>query len=114
MVGHRSATSDSILQYLITRIHQDVRFIVELGHLNPQDADAFLSHLPLDDEMSVAGTIASSEVSTHTAFSNTVSTPSANSSTSTVSSAVPRVPIAQARSLWPYNERGTVSIAGAD
>jgi LAS seventeen-binding protein 1/2 len=89
---------DALLQHLIARVHQDIQLLVELGHVDGHTAEAFLGRLP--------------DVQTaHTTLPIPAAMPTATVAARMAppQSPEPKPVKAQARALWAYNERGTVS-----
>jgi hypothetical protein len=92
--------ADALLQHLISRVHQDVQLLADLGHIDRQAADSFLVNLPNSQQIAHP---------TPNAVAFPVPTPSA------MPAAVKKAPPppapkpvrTQARALWAYNEKGT-------
>lgn len=94
--------ADTLLQHLISRVHQDVQILVDLGHIDRHTAESFLVSLPNGQQtahpVQSAVTFPIATPSVIPAVKKTFPTPA------------PKPVRTQARALWAYNEKGTVGI----
>lgn len=97
MADHQS---EMLLQHLVSRVHQDVQLLVDLGHIDRNTAESFLVNLPNGQQIAHAPPSV-------IAFP----TPSPSAVSSIVKRAppppAPKPARTQARALWAYNEKGS-------
>jgi hypothetical protein len=79
--------SDVLLRHLIARVQSDVNILVELGHLDLQQATSFLANLP--------------------GSQSTLTAPSRRLVTAPPAPAPKPIRV---KALWAYNEQGTVRV----
>jgi hypothetical protein len=100
-MDHQTST---LLSHLVSRVHQDVQLLVDLGHIDQREAESFLARLPDGQQGALIPAPPPASVP-----SFPVPVPQAQARSPVPPPPAPKPVRTQARALWAYNEKGTVS-----